>query len=346
MRIFNSLFILLIFLSVIVSGCAGQNSPVVPIDNLPAQIQSDTASKILWGYWQFEFIPGNGTFEIIPLRQTSFHVNVLKFLEGSPPPDLSISNLQINTDTIDVDVNLTHPFPGLDQFSGFDVRGIFIVPGIVSGYSDPNIVHSSPGQTYLINADGWTRWWNPDEFPIGDNIFSYRDGKLGTPYTGANLGSTINAYKYFCDDLSPSESMENRTVENRGLFSTTSTNSRHYQIHFNPFNALVFNYAVDASWEPPDPDPPTNVPGDFPVNANMYEPFWLDTSVVANDLFYFDSENYGGCAKIGMNVHKNYLMDIGIESNTFEIAGKFGPGNFTNTGGNPQYSTYQFDLCA
>ena len=81
-----------------------------------------------------------------------------------------------------VDVGLTHPFPGLDQFTGHDVRGVFIAPGDTVSNYDTAITYTSStdNQPKLLNPDGYTRWWNPVEFGVFPPIFSYTPGALGT----------------------------------------------------------------------------------------------------------------------------------------------------------------------
>ena len=57
------------------------------------------------------------------------------------------------------------------------------------------------GDMRLLNPDGYSRWWNPAEFPNNGTIFGYNDGLLGAPDSYADYNNTLNGYKYFCDDL-------------------------------------------------------------------------------------------------------------------------------------------------
>ena len=281
------------------------------------------------------------TLEVVPLRADALHVNVLKFLEQGVPY-LKIKNLVISTGNIEVDVEITHPFPGYSTYTGFDVRGVFITPGTATGYNDTGIIHPYPSETFLTNSDGWTRWWNPSEFPVGTNIFGYRDGKLGNKYNGSNLNATLNAYKYFCDDLKASDGLEKLIPAHRGMFQHGWTNERHYSIHFDPASGLVFNYAVDASWEPPDPDPPIGIPGDFPPGANGPEAYRIVTSIVENDLFFVDAVNKGGHAVVSVGVYDWWGCDDTVLS--LDAPGTWFLEEITPIGGTAVFSTYHFDL--
>jgi len=334
-----------LLLALTLIGCSGGDNPLTPpppdtgISNDGRSPANETHH--LWGYFQLIVDPSNESIEIIPLRHSQLHVNVLRFLE-SGLPKLGIKNLSISDEMIEVDVELTHPFNGMNQYTGFDVRGIFITPGAVSGYADTWITHASPDETYLTNADGWTRWWNPTEFPLGENIFSYMDGKLGTPYNGSNLNSTLNAYKYFCDDLDNIDGLDMLEPDHRGMFQSGYTNERHYSIHFEPTSPLIFNYAVDASWEIPDPDPPHFVPDDFPPEANMPEAYRIDVDIYENDLYYIDDSNRGGQASLSI-----YVYDwMGCGSTEISIQQTDGSeSNITSAiGGSSQYSTYSFEI--
>ncbi len=339
-------FILLMALAAL-AGCSGDMesiNPTAPPTNAELTASADiniSDSRYLWGYWAWIVDPDADTLEVIPLRQSSLHVNVLKFLE-SDNPYLKIKNLVIGTDLIEVDVELTHPFPGMNQYTGFDVRGIFITPGSISGYYDSGIIHPAQSESFLVNADGLTRWWNPSEFPVGTTMFGYIDGKLGNPYNGSNLNATLNGYKYFCDDLDFDDDLDQLNPDHRGMFQSGYTNERHYSIHFDPAQGLVFNYAVDANWEIPDPDPPIAVPGDFPLSANAPEAYRLVPDITENDLFFLDSGNKGGNAVMDVDVYDWQgcgFTEVRIMNTDGWMTGATSP-----SGGNSEFSTYQFDF--
>ena len=55
--------------------------------------------------------------------------------------------------------------------------GILITDGNLFGFVDDEIRLSKLEDTRLVNADGYTRWWNPREFPMDGTIFAYPGGK-------------------------------------------------------------------------------------------------------------------------------------------------------------------------
>jgi hypothetical protein len=347
-----------LYFAVVLSGCSSGVTPTSPsglsdgmsqltgspqIDGMAAQ--TGTPHQ-LWGYWTLAFDRENNSVDIVPVREANLHVNVVKFLEGKTL-FLSLSNLMISSGEINVDVSLTHPFPGLNQYTGFDVRGIFISPGTVAGYTDTGIIHAGSDETHLLNADGWTRWWNPSEFPMNGTILAYTNGKLGNPYSAGNLNATLNGYKYYCDDLQKDDPLSMLNPAHRGMFQSGYTNARHFQIHFDPAKPLVFNYAVDASWDLPVPNPPIAVPGDFPEVANAPEAYRISASASENDLFYVDDINKGGHAVVKVDVYTWRPKDGTVEKYyelNYEVPGVWSIDSAVPVGGNSQYSSYEFEL--
>jgi len=255
-----------------------------PFDWIPLQ-----GPHGLWGFWQIMIDKENNIVEIVPLRTSNLHLNAVKFLEpGGEPGMLQIVgglNWNVDKTILDVDVQITHPFPTFPQFSGFDVKGILIPRAEFSGFSDATILTSGPDDLRILNADGYTRWWNPEEF-IGNDIFSYRDGALGMKDSKWDFKSILNGFKYFADTLNEADPVITQDIAMRGVFAAGSTNKRHYTIAVPQFPAdLIFNYAVDASWAPPLVKPP-DIPDDFPPEANESEPWAIVPQETLNTLFY------------------------------------------------------------
>ncbi len=333
---------LIILLAAIITGCSARHAiPIMPGDPVPDAAQA-ASNHALLGLWQGSFDADAKTVEFTSMRQAALHLNALPFLEPPPLLNLTIGNLQWNGDIIDVDVSLRHPFLGLQQFTGFDVCGILITDGNTGGYSNPELTMAGDGDTRLLNPDGFTRWWNPSEFPVNDGtIFSYTDGLLGTPDSTGNYGATLNGYKYFCDDLAdPDAPLTNVTLASRGLFSAGSTNTRHYTIKLG--QGLVFNYAVDACWAFPLGGSPWDVPGDFPAAANRPEPWRITVAELENTLWN-DGDTSGGDLSLAVDVYDWFNAD----SNLVRAES---PGNFTMvessspSGGGEGYSTYEIDI--
>ena len=163
--------------------------------------------------------------------------------------------------------------------------------------------------TRLLNPDGYSRWWNPAEFPSNGTIFGYTDGLLGAPDSVGDFSATLNGYKYFCDDLDdPDDPLTDVTLENRGLFSAGQKNVRHYTIEMGD-EGLVFNYAVDASWVFPQGDPPWSAPDDFAPSANRPEAWFINVTEVENTLWN-DGTAGGGDLSLSIDVYDWFNAEI------------------------------------
>ncbi len=282
----------------ILAGCSNGNEVVTPGD-----IAADAApSHLCWGFYQFTADPAEGTLDVAQLRMAEFHLNALPFLEPPALVNLTLDTLHINGSIIDADIGLRHPFLGLNEFTGFDVCGVLITSGSISGFGDSAIRIAGPGDTRLLNPDGLTRWWNPSEFPINTGtIFGYNDGLLGAPDSAGNFSATVNAYKYYTDGLAPDADLADVTLTSRGKFSAGQKNVRHYTIELG--NAgLVFNYAVDASWKFPSGSPPYVAPDDFAEDANKVEAWRADVTETSNTLWN-DGNGSGGSLNLSIDVY-------------------------------------------
>ena len=313
----------MVLLLVIMTACSGGGSNPVngPLaggdEGLRSQgAASQAGNRELWGYWNCIIDTATGTVEAIPSRGLMLHVNAVEWMQ---PPGGKLSNLgvKIVDDThwltegrFDLNITLTHPFPGLDQFSGFDVMGVFITDGHKSVHSQGNIKYSDGGtlDATMLNLDGYTRWWNQDEFDgVTPRIFSYIPGKLAIDAVA--LDAALNPYKYFAKDIGLQQDVaEYFSTQKglRGLFPAGAAITRRYELKWpmvsgNP--QLKFGYAVVASWETPTPNPPVNVPGDFPIKANALEPVGL--SINDNSDLYYDDVNevYGGSVVFDLEVY-------------------------------------------
>jgi len=324
-----------------IMGCSGSSADLPTSPSMtPDRTVETSSSHYLWGMWEFQADPQAGTLEIIPLRSSAFHANVLPFLEPPAGLKLSIANLVFDGDIADVDVRLTHPFPGYSEYTGFDVCGILISNGMWEGFGNPDIVMAGPGDTRLLNADGYTRWWNPSEFAVdGQPILRYRDGLMGTKNDVANYNCTVNGYKLFCDDLDADDDFKILGPDDRVTFTHGYMNERHYTIDFT--GGMAFNYAVDASWEPPTGDEPYTEE-DFPMDANRTEAWAISVTELENTLWSAGSES-GGNLSLMIDVWDHMNADQnGVWADS---PGHFTPA-YTNAaiGGGDHYSTYQIEI--
>ena len=90
----------------------------------------------------------------------------LKNILGCEP--VKINEIVQGTGYIDIDLDVTIKHPMIqDRFDGYDVRGMFIGDGSNQLNYNPDLRHSSPGvDQILLNADGYSRWFNPAEFLV------------------------------------------------------------------------------------------------------------------------------------------------------------------------------------
>ncbi len=313
-------------------GCSGAVQATHPETMKEFGITRGITHSLL-GMYTFVIDPALGTIDIIPLRESALHLNALKFLE--PPPNLHLSLVnppQINGNILDVDIGLRNPYLGLDQFTGFDVCGIFITHGSLSGFHDPDLIMPGDGDTRLLNPDGYTRWWNPSEFPHGETIFCYKDGLLGTPALEAGFNCTINGYKYFADDLEANDPLTSLATGNRGMFSSGQQNVRHYSIDLS--GGLIFNYAVDACWAIPQGDIPYDIPDDFPQKANRSEAYNVIITELENSLYHDEITGIsGGRLKLQIdtrdhfNAQDNVVYVESLAALPYEEADQLGGGD-------------------
>lgn len=268
---------------------------------------------ILWGMWEVSLESPDSQPRILPCRSAEFTANVTRFMQ---PPSSSSHKLTVQvidslsdwaTGHIVVDVSFIHPFPGLNEYTGFDVRGICMGNGSVSCVTDSNLLYAGPDDLKVLNADGLTRWFNPTEFTSYDTIFGFTQGKLGTPSKA--FSATLNGYKYFCDGLGKEDSVveffaSSSCPNPRGYFSAGNKLTRTYDLQFGLSGGspqYKFQYAVIASWEPPLVKPPANIPDDFSISANCHEAYAFSASD-ASDMYFVDSSTKGGTLRIKVRV--------------------------------------------
>ncbi len=281
----RSIFILAV-MTVLVTGCAGSpGNPTAPSANNGAETNATVTNgrnaserydpHMLWGEWDLLFSADHTEVDVIPKRTGRFHLNATKFLESYCSDCLEIINIKNNgDDTIDLTVQITHPFPDNPEYTGFDVKGIIMFDG--SHELEFSSVHLYPygslgnpayfrvswaqtGDPEVLNQDGysvlWTPWWDSgSSLPI----FNYWPGK----YSNGSPTANINAYRNFYTD------------EERHMFRVDGQENRIYTIYLPP-GPVAAGYAIDACWAPPDVTPVTDPANDFPITANQEEPYYF-----------------------------------------------------------------------
>ena len=284
----------ILFLATI--GCSSSTQePIAPRIGNP-EAASLPATQ-LWGLYNISLDPATGDACVRPLRSAELEINVLKFLEEpGTGVFLKVSGLKLTPPKAECNVGIRHPFAGLTLYTGFSVRGVILTDGSWSGFANPDIVISGPDELRLENADGYTRWMNPVEFPYDGTILNYWPGKLGDP-DGGSYKSTVNPYKLFADGLSNNPDNMELDESRKSWFSAGALNWRKYQMDFGSQEFFVFQYAAVASWQMPSHIPPMG-PDDFPVGTVAKEPWRVEAVELTNDLYYDQSlgEQGGGLA--------------------------------------------------
>jgi len=353
----NRILILLTVFLLFLSACSGDSvDPVTPPDFSHSPAENPKSTTHLWGFYGFHFDGETRSIKAVCDRTAMFTTNVTVFLNGTPPGikfDINEVITGLDYTDIDIDIILTHPFPGLDQYNGYDVRGIFMTNG--SGNLDYNEDLSYPvqdvDQLMLANPDpagdgngapdGYTRWFNYAEFS-GDGMpmFSYTPGDFASPdFDGT---ATLNPYRYFADGLGADEDLFDFLVDtdNNGVFSAGATNRRNYYLRFPDSTEVYYGYAVIASWDGDD-NHPANTPESVSVKVT-------DSSM----LYYVDDTVKGGNLILDLDVFGWETAtcgpvdyDVVIESTVLSSTHAFDGASVGLPGGD-NISTYHIDIPA
>jgi hypothetical protein len=345
MQSFFRVFLGVLVLSLVI-GCSYNYGDITGLSSGKDYRENQPASHQLWGLWQFEIDPLDVNVGVATLRSGELHLNALSMLEPPPNENLTIEGKpEFSGGNVTVNIGLQHPAASV-LFTGFDVKGILIGHGSVPLADLPALTFASENEIRLLNPDGYTRWWNPQEFPYNPTVphQGYIDGLLGAPDSAVDFTATLNPYKYYCDYLTPEMGLEELPVENRGYFSAGQKNVRQYIIDFTP-SGLIFNYAVDASWLPPTvPPPETKVPDDFPLNANQPEPYRIAVHDVSNSLVYnTTSGEASGSLSFQVDIYDWVAANQDLACGYSTHGELSGVCSFFPVGGGEGYSTYQID---
>ena len=335
----------------IATGCSGGGeNPLIPATDNGMTSQSTPAGQSytrLWGYYDVFVDFENETVDVIPNRSIDFMVNVVKLLNNDPTGiQFSFNGTTPGTDYLDVDLDVTikHPLddPG---YNGYDVRGIFIGERSITLDYNIDLKYSAHGtDQILLNADGYSRWFNPSEFP-GTTIWSYVPGNYASP--GYNGSATLNPYKYFGEGLGATDDLWSYMTSGApdvGCFRAESSNTRNYLIRFNnPGQGIKFSYAVTADWSGKDPLlHPSNAPEAVACSVIDY-----------SDVYYIDPSNKGGNLILNVSVFDwdaeltSVVMEdynIFVESSVLSWVNTLTMSDMTPIGGGEHYSTYHVEI--
>ncbi len=350
-----------ILVMLVAMGCSNSaGNPVLPDENVNLT-QGNSASGMqthLWGYYTVYVDVETETVEAVIDRSGMFTANVTNFLNGSPfAMSFLINEIVTGTDyiDIDIDVGLTHPFPGMPQYNGYDVRGAFMGDGSAS-LASVDVDYPVPGTDQFMLADpnggngapdGYTRWFNRTEFNGGVPLLSYTQGNLAT--AGFAGSATISPYKYFADSLGTNEDLFawlNANGDQKGVFSSGATNRRNYYLRFPNSTDVVYGYAVTANWEGTDSEfHPSNAIEAVACNvADNSNVFYVDPGsnggMISLDLSIFDWNEH----QLSGGVMTDY--EITLESTVLSGPHGFDESEMTPIDGSEHYSTFHVELAA
>ncbi len=346
-------------------GCSNSGGLPVTPDERPASFTDGCAMKPsgdthLWGLYDITIDIGTREVSAVPNRCSMFTANVVNFLNTSPT-GLSFSINDTPTGPgyvdVDIDVGLTHPFPGLPQYNGYDVRGVFMGNGsLVMDYnSDLRYPMFGVDQCMLFDPrdgiggpDGYTRWFNYSEFGRPTMpLFGYTQGRLATP--GFAGTATICPYKYFADGLDSAEDPFDWLEANpdrNGQFASGATNVRNYYLRFpTPEPNVTFGYAVLATWGGVEPEyHPTNAPEAVACRAeDSSTVYYIDPSTKGGSII-LDISLWDWDSTISAGVMEDFT--IFLESTVLSGVYEFDAADMTPVGGNEDYSTYHVEIPA
>jgi len=356
MKHWTLLFASLILVIVTMLGCSnGKGGITPPLESSGISlITSDVtgqgnARTQLWGYYDLVFDFEEGSVEVISNRSVEYAVNVVKFINNDPAGlQISVNGTSPSGEFVDIDMDVTikHPM-GIEKFTGYDVRGVFIGNGSdTMQYGDGLAYPYRDQEQILLNADGYTRWYNPVEF-TSESIFGYVPGKFASKnYT---LTSMVNGYKYFAEGLNADGDVFEYLSEagpETGYFLAGSSNTRNYQIRFPvPSPGIKYGYAIVANWEGGDPEfHPSHAPEAIAVSVT-------DSS----ELFFVNMTENGGYINLQIEVFNwdaspvSGVMEeyrINIESDVLSSVYTLDPFEMTPVSGDDEVYMYEVEILA
>jgi len=351
--------IFMIFLSLILVSCSGQPASLPDIDENAADLSAVLSANYksspthLWGMYDVCIDPATKEAVVLLDRQAASTVNVVKFLNDKPlSMQVNVVNVinDSNGTTVYVDVIIIHPFPGMPEFNGYDVRGVFMGNG--SGtlaynpalkypiYSDDQSIQGT-GAELVDYPDGYTRWYNQPEFSTGGMpIFSYTQGNMATQ--GYSPTATLCPYHYYADGLGATDNASDWLEANPGLFGrfqTGSANTRRFAVRFPTTETKFrFGYAVIACWQ-------GTAPGDHPSNAD--EAIAAD-AIIADTLYYESPSSNGGDLTVDFTLYawKGFPTSIIIESTVLSTNHTLTPAEMAPVDIGSNYLTWHVEIPA
>ncbi len=269
MRIFQWITVLAAIAACI--GCGGKGgSPVVPPgspdieSSITAQTNYDNpGNRYILGLGEIYVSADHRSMELVPVRSSEMHLNLVNFLDIGGYKGLEISGVEhILPDFIKVDLKFTHPFGGtyIVGYHIFDVRCILMTDSDFEFPECARRIAWSGNYPIVVNPDGYTSIFNPTEFPefSGPPLLTYTTGKYSF---GELPNSTLNPFIAY------------KRTSPRRRFSNFSTYNSYLETRkvwiTPPDGPFSFGYAIDCSW--------MLLEDTYPPEANCLEPYNIET---------------------------------------------------------------------
>lgn len=307
--------ILFLIICLCITGCGKDNgSPVSPTGSdgntfLTEEIDPHSAQnfEVITGLYDVFINSETLEVEIVPLRGPDFALNITRLLQPPAVPTSKITiallpETEVMNGYIVCDITFTHPFPGT-EFSCFDVKGIIMGETGVPCEWDSDLIYPGDDSVRIMNADGWTRWWNQVEFTSFETFFGYSESIISNHnFTSTN---TLNPYKYFATELGATSTISEVTEAGRGFFSSQVPSTRRYELQFPILPQPIFHYkfAMSAHWAAPIPgaEPPWTV-DDYNTEANQQEAFRIGIEDNGSTAYYTNASVYGGDLNLTLDI--------------------------------------------
>ena len=333
--------------SYILCGCSGGKNPVSPENPSITPInttQTEQSDTWLLGYYDIFFDLHTQELEVVENRTVDFTLNIVPFLNKMTVPNngITFSNLIVHDDDpsflgIDVDFNVHHPFPGIDQYNAYDLRGIVIGNGGHSlDYSGLKVARHEI-DLWMKNPDGYSRWFNPTDF-TSELIFGYAPGG----YQNLAGNAHVNPYKYYGGNLGADDDLwDYLTGDNNhdGIFSSGAGRRMELEFPMPPLGSgLAFGYAIVVAWEDQGPGGP-------------FYPYHPAEAIAANiaitENLWIQGPDFGGDIILDFDLFawEQQPDTIKIESTVLNSVKSFNADAYAEPGGD-NYSTYHFEIPA
>ena len=338
------LFAAIMFSSFVAIGCSGGGggSPVVPSANPEITSGSDNSGQIqhpntsLLGYFDVYLDVGNQTMEVVEDRTASYTINIVPFLNqmASPPNGISLGAIDFDDSDpsnliVDVEFKWYHPFPTIEQYKVYDFMGVIISNGDSTlGYHNLSVGNYG-SDTYMTNADGYTRWFNPTEFTT-ELIFGWAPGGIQNLKGSAKL----NPFKAYGRGLGANSSLWDWLEggsNNDGVFMPGDGRTMSLEFPM-PSDGLVFGYAAVCCWEEQGTGPYTPYHRAEPIAFR----------VTVEDNVWYDGTDSGGnlIADIDVWAWGDQPNTVQVESTVLSALEPAAP----TGGGGANWSTYEIDV--